>query len=258
MTRIFEALRKAQTSRARAAEAPVAPVAPVLPKAAGPAPHRPTAVQAVSRRSAVAARLPHNVASVIPFGGAPDLDEGIIREMTTLRMNLEAALTERIPRVVMLMSALPGEGTTTVAAQFAATLVRDERLRVLLVDLHARRSDLSALGSETSDDSGVMLLPIAGQAGDVIAPGRAREEIEQAASSYDWVVIDGPPALESPDAAPLGAMADGIVMVIQAGRTKEPVLGRAVDLLRKAGGNLIGSVLNRRRLEIPEFIYRRI
>ena len=47
-------------------------------------------------------------------------------------------------------------------------------------------------------------------------------------------------------------------MVVQAGRTKRPVLSRSVDLLRKAGARVLGTVLNRRRLEIPGFIYRRI
>jgi Mrp family chromosome partitioning ATPase len=48
------------------------------------------------------------------------------------------------------------------------------------------------------------------------------------------------------------------VLVIQVGRSKRPVLSRAADLLAKAGSRMLGSVLNRRVHEIPEFIYRRI
>jgi Mrp family chromosome partitioning ATPase len=36
------------------------------------------------------------------------------------------------------------------------------------------------------------------------------------------------------------------------------VLARSADMLRKAGARVLGTVLNRRRLEIPDFIYRRI
>jgi Mrp family chromosome partitioning ATPase len=57
---------------------------------------------------------------------------------------------------------------------------------------------------------------------------------------------------------PLSAIADGVVLVVQAGRTKRPVLSRAVELVGKAGGRVLGCVLNRRQLEIPEFIYRRL
>ena len=76
------------------------------------------------------------------------------------------------------------------------------------------------------------------------------------AQPVSWT--DGPPVLESPDAASLAAVADGVAIVVQAGRTKRPVLSRSVDLLRKAGAHVLGTVLNRRRLEIPGFIYRRI
>ena len=72
------------------------------------------------------------------------------------------------------------------------------------------------------------------------------------------VVVDGPPVLEAPEASSLAGVADGIVLVVHAGRTKKPVLSRAVDLLRKGGGRVLGSVLNRRRHEIPNFIYRRL
>jgi len=56
----------------------------------------------------------------------------------------------------------------------------------------------------------------------------------------------------------LAALADGVVVVVQAGRTKRPVLTRSVDMVSRAGGRVLGMVLNRRRLEIPGFIYRRI
>ncbi len=91
-----------------------------------------------------------------------------------------------------------------------------------------------------------------------LTPVSLRESLDAIASGYDWIVIDGPPVLESPDAATLGAVADGVVVVVQAGRTKRPVLTRSVDLVGRAGGRVLGIVLNRRRLEIPGFIYRRI
>jgi non-specific protein-tyrosine kinase len=72
------------------------------------------------------------------------------------------------------------------------------------------------------------------------------------------VVFDGPPVVESPEAGSLAAQVDGVVMVLHAGRIKRPVVTRAVELLRKNGGHVLGTVLNRRVHEIPGFIYRRI
>ncbi len=76
--------------------------------------------------------------------------------------------------------------------------------------------------------------------------------------SFDWVIIDGPPVIESPDSAALGAQTDGIVLVLHAGRAKRPIVSRAAEMLRKSGGQVLGTVLNRRVHEIPGFIYRRI
>jgi Mrp family chromosome partitioning ATPase len=94
--------------------------------------------------------------------------------------------------------------------------------------------------------------------GGMIASSVARATLDALTPAYDWILIDGPPALESPDAPGIAALADGAVIVVQSGRTKRPVLARTVDLLRKAGATVVGTVLNRRRLEIPDFIYRRI
>ena len=86
----------------------------------------------------------------------------------------------------------------------------------------------------------------------------ARAAVEALGPSYDWIVMDVSPVLMASDAAALASVADAVVMVVEAGRTKKPVLTRAVELLRKSGARVLGSVLNRRRLEIPEFIYRRL
>jgi len=103
-----------------------------------------------------------------------------------------------------------------------------------------------------------MPLPADARREGVLAAEVLRGSLQSVGGAYDWIVVDGPPVLESPDAASLGAVVDGVVLVVQAGRTKRPVLTRSVDLLRRSGGKVLGMVLNRRRLEIPEFIYRRI
>ncbi|HVP14909.1 MAG TPA: hypothetical protein VMS88_05160 [Terriglobales bacterium] len=256
MTRIFDALRKAGS---------VSP--PVAAPAVLPAPV--SAVRAATEKAG--GRPVERPAGILPFHAAVDLPGDVVREMTGLRVSLEAELTERIPRVVMFAASQGGEGTSTVAAQFARTLANDSRLRVLLADAHAHRPGYAPDGSpragraRTPSGDGAAarnldLLPLPGGLGPehVLAPEVMREALSAVASRYDWIVLDGPPVLESPDAGPLGEVADGVVVVVQAGRTKRPVLARSVDLLRRSGGRVIGIVLNRRRLEIPGFIYRRL
>ena len=274
MTRIFDALRKARAHGIpSAAPAPPVPVLPVArPTLGGPVGLAP-AVEAAPPRPL----LPPPDLRALP--ALPPMGDDVLREMGTLRVHLESALPDKNPRTVMLVSAQGGEGTTTVATQLAAALARDGALRVLLMDAHARRPILtertrpgpaprSLFGlkrragpePDPATSERLRVLPLSeefrGPAG-ITAPAM-RQLLESAQAGFDWIIVDGPPVLESPDAATLAIAADGVVMVVQAGRTKRPVLTRSVDLLRKAGARVLGTVLNRRRLEIPGFIYRRI
>lgn len=260
MTRILEALRKSSASHAQAQTA--VPVRPLRPQAPGPA--------AAARSEATAGSVALE-RGPRPVENAPELSEEAVREMTALRMTVESSFSGRLPRVLMFMSAQSGEGTSTVAAQFAAATAGDSRQRVLLMDLHARRPSpfveapapaphpgIQPIGRLEGSSFDVLPVPDEARRQGVVAAPSARAWVEALANRYDWIVLDGPPLLEAPDAAALAAVAEGVVMVIEAGRTKRPIIHRATDLLRKARANTIGSVLNRRRLEVPEFLYRRI
>jgi Mrp family chromosome partitioning ATPase len=209
-----------------------------------------------------------------PLAGLATPSEDVLQQMTALRVGIESALADRAQRSIAFVASQSGEGTTTIVQQFAATLARDERQRTVIVDANTREPSLRYDADQrvarlirarsTSRDAGVSLnlhgwpLPDAMLEAGLFAPGAARAVVEGLYSSYDWILLDLPPALETPDAAALAAVADGAVLVMQSGRTKRPVVARSVDLLRKAGARVLGSVLNRRRLEIPGFIYKRI
>jgi Mrp family chromosome partitioning ATPase len=262
MTRIFDALKKAEATReaTAAAEATVTHAgAAASPRHAGP-------------RAVVDPRR-----AALPLVGAAELGDETLREMAALRVSLEASLRDRSPRVVMFLSPQGGEGTSTITLQFAQALARDAGVRPLVVDAHVRRPAYeidanlrcATLSTALRDRAGepvsvvtsnLFVVPSSEdlrQAG-LFQPGQLRQVLESSTEGFDWVLVDGPPVLESPDASALGALADGVVLVVQAGRTKRPVLTRTADLLHKAGARVLGSVLNRRVLEIPEFIYRRI
>lgn len=312
MSRIFDALRKGKIdkpTRAPATPRPASPPAsqPMSPFAAAypapvahttPVPHPapvahpgnpPAAVPHAVPRATTPSAFPGSAraaearAEPMPdwqrriegVDTIPHLPEDVQRQMNALRVSLETSIAERAPRVVLLLSSHPGEGTSTVTLQLAVSLARDARQRVLIVDLNVARPAmgtghgwLAALMptrtrfSREGDESGVQLdvlpVPDDARASGLSVPALAREMIESMAPRYDWILLDAPPALETPESAAMGALADGVVVVIQAGRTKQPVVSRTVDLLRKAGARILGTVLNRRRLEIPGFIYRRL
>ncbi len=265
MSRIFQALKKAEAHHPPALLASPLPSGPValparpLEAAEHALPLRPYAapVHGLVARANVLASVPEQAA----------------HEMSTLRVSLEGTLADRVPRTVAFVSAQGGEGTSTVSAQFVITLCSDARTRVLFVDANAKRpalqvragaggplAGLFGAGGDPRATPHVDLMPLpesVRQAG-LYSPADLESRLAPLRDQYDWIVIDGPPILYASEAASLGTVADGVVMVVEAGRTKKPVLSRSVDLLRKAGARVMGSVLNRRQLEIPEFIYRRI
>ena len=74
----------------------------------------------------------------------------------------------------------------------------------------------------------------------------------------DWIIFSCPPVNAYNDAAALAGMVDGVVLVIQAEKTRWEVAQSAKDRLEKAGANILGVVLNDRRHHIPEWIYKRL
>jgi len=242
MTRIYDALRKAETRR---------PPEPAPAAAPPPAPEpAPAWAQAPTDGSLVP----------LPLLGGVEMSED--------------ALADRVTRSVMFLCAQAGEGTSTVALQFAQSLAQADA-RVLFVDAHAARPVCYADDSQrygvldphvaSPALAGVMTpnlaaIPVTEEAvrAGIVSAAMIRSIIDAAVGTFDWVVLDGPPVVESPEAASLAAQVDGVVMVLHAGRIKRPVVTRAVEVLRKNGGHVLGTVLNRRVHEIPGFIYRRI
>ncbi len=273
MSRILEALRRVDGERA-GETTPLARSAEPEPSRAPSSP--PTTPIAESP-------LPPEAAPVTPWeaDATPSLPEDFQRELAGLRLHVDTALADRRPRVLLFTSATPGEGTTTIAASFARVLAQDPAARVLLVDAHTRRPGLAlffgleataglfpalAAGLPVEDlvqpveRHNLHVLPaLAGQGGPVhVSAAQLRGFLGAFGVRYDYVIFDAPPVLEAPETIVLGGVVDTSILVLRAASTKGGVVNRAVDSLANAGVPVLGLVLNRRRFDIPEFIYRRI
>jgi hypothetical protein len=85
-------------------------------------------------------------------------------------------------------------------------------------------------------------------------PGRLRElRVE-----FDYTIVHGPPAALCTDAALLGYLSDGVVLVLEANATRRATAQRAVQMLQATNARLLGTVLSKRTFPIPEGIYRRL
>jgi Mrp family chromosome partitioning ATPase len=224
-----------------------------------------------------------------PAAPLPGIPGDFHRELAGLRFTLETALPGRTTRVVQFAAAVSGEGTTSVAANFARVLAQDATQNVLVIDANVRRPGLSLFfglaqtpGLREILDSGVQgdalvaecerslqsverpnlhvltALAAVGDLAQVYASESLRDFWASVGRHYQWVIVDGAPVIEAPETAIVGGTVDTTVLVIQAARTKRGIVQRAMERCAKANAPVLGAVLNRRRLDIPEFIYRRI
>lgn len=87
---------------------------------------------------------------------------------------------------------------------------------------------------------------------------RLRWLLEAVKSQVEFVFIDIPPLLHSAEGVAISRLCDGVVLVVRAHQTRWEILREAKRQLQAAGVNVLGSVLNRRRFFIPEWLYRKL
>jgi len=188
----------------------------------------------------------------------------------TLRTAL-AFSGEQLDRIA-LTSSEPGDGKTTVTANLAAayaqigkkTLAIDGDLRrpglTKLFEMRDRRglSNVLMADGEVADlfsgcihPSGINNLdiipsgPRPSNPAELLSGLKLEQLISWADSQYDQVLIDCPPVLAASDAAILGRLADGMVVVVQPEKNHRRVIMRSVDALATMKINLLGVAANR-------------
>jgi capsular exopolysaccharide synthesis family protein len=183
------------------------------------------------------------------------------RLVTTLRL-----LGEGKAQVIVVTSALPSEGKTTVATNLALAFANRQDEKTLLVDGDTRRPSvagflrpeprygLSEIVSGRMDlehavvtlkNSALRVLPAGQTLADpisVLSSGKATDLIRKIRGEYQRVVIDTPPIVLCSDAETLGAMSDGILLVARSGSTPVSAYREALGSIRSAP--VLGVVLN--------------
>jgi Mrp family chromosome partitioning ATPase len=87
---------------------------------------------------------------------------------------------------------------------------------------------------------------------------RIIERVGELRGLFPFLLIDSPAINLYIDAAVLGGIADGAILVIDAESTRREVALQAKEALTAAKLQLLGAALNKRSFPIPEFIYRRV
>lgn len=184
-----------------------------------------------------------------------------------LRTNLQFIDLERSAQVVVVTSAIAGDGKSSTVANLSIALAAAGQ-RVLAIEADFRRPHLAdhfdveravglsdvLAGTTTLEqvvqpwgNSGVAVLPsghLPPNPSELLGGERMARLIEKLRAEYDAVLIDTPPLVPVTDAAVLSTRADGVLLVVRCGRTSRHQLAAAVRSLSAVGAVVLGSVLS--------------
>ncbi len=173
-----------------------------------------------------------------------------------------------VPKLILVTSALPGEGKTTTTVNLGATLA-SLGSRVVIVDCDMRRPSChrtagvrnhpgfvqcltgrASLSEATLPVPGVANLfvipcgPIPPNPAEILSSPLTGETLRKLTSEFEYVLVDSPPLMNVADSRILATLTDAVVLVTRAFDTSYEIVRRARSLLYGAGARILGVALN--------------
>jgi capsular exopolysaccharide synthesis family protein len=192
---------------------------------------------------------------------------GIAEAARSIRTNLMFMNPDRPHRTLLVTSAAPSEGKTTVACSIAIAFAQGGQ-RVCIIDCDLRRPRLHRIfdragesgvtnvlvGDATVDDvakpTGIDNLwsipagPLPPNSADMLHSERFRNFLTDLSKHFDRVVIDSPPLVAVTDSAIMSKLVDAAVFVVRAFATSKHVSAQGLRTLRDVDAPIAGAVLN--------------
>jgi len=205
-------------------------------------------------------------------------NSGIAEAARSLRTNLMFMNPDEPYRRLLVTSAAPSEGKTTVAVSIATSLAQGGQ-KVCIVDCDLRRPRLhrifdragdiglmnAILGEVTIDDIAkptvvpnlysVPCGPVPPNSADVVASEKFRALLDELSRRFDRVVLDSPPVIAVTDSAIISTLVDGVVFVVRAFKSSAGVCSSGLRTLLDVDAPIAGAVLNAVNLNRHEYSY---
>jgi polysaccharide biosynthesis transport protein len=181
---------------------------------------------------------------------------------------LYLAIDGQRPKVLLITSAVPNEGKSTVASNLARVMAMGSS-RVLLIDGDLRKGHLhESLGLQSKPGLSNLLsqpenaaqfiqptnLPnlmfmargdVSGNPGDLFLSPEFDRLLARLREEYDYILIDSSPVFASDDATTLAPKMDGTLFVVRSRFSRARTVNQALELLNQRQVRLLGMVLNR-------------
>lgn len=205
----------------------------------------------------------------------------ITEQYKILRTNVLSVNKVKPPKVLVVTSSVHSEGKTLTALNFAVTMAQStQNPKVLLVDGDLRRGRVAKylgvnhraglteiLTDQAQPEDALFNIDLenltfvaAGSVphnpAELLASDRMERFLALMKAKFDHIIVDTPPVISVTDAGILGAQSDGVLLVIQAGRTQRGIVRRASELLHQTHSKILGHILTNIEYHLPEYIYR--
>lgn len=207
-------------------------------------------------------------------------DSMVSEQYRMLRTALQAQVAKEGAKVILVSSAIHSEGKTVTATNLAVSLAENADSQVALVDADLRRGRVAeylGLGNTRPGLSNflsngmtpkqvmvrnsmknLLIIPrgeIARKPSELFSSQKFHLLITELRTRFDYILIDAPPIMSVADAGILAREADGILFVVQVGRTPKSVIAHAHQLFKQAGGRILGYVLTNVEYQSAEYRY---
>ena len=195
----------------------------------------------------------------------------------TIRTALLLAKAEHPPKVILLTSPSPGEGKTLTTVNLGIALAQSGQ-SVAVIDADLRKGRCHKLVN-VSNESGLanvlagqialrsalrqtnvknfFVLPRGGlppSPADLLMSRKMQEVLNELRNSFDFVLIDSPPAIAVSDAAVLSAFCDGVLFVFHGQKTTAQAARQAVERMDGVNATLLGVILNGVDIRNPDYV----
>ncbi|KGX86374.1 CpsD/CapB family tyrosine-protein kinase [Pontibacillus litoralis] len=202
----------------------------------------------------------------------------IAEQFRTIRTNINFSFVDTDMETLMVTSSGPSEGKSSITANLAVVFAQQGK-SVLLIDADLRKPTLHytlrtnntvglsscLVGTQTLEETvqttaidnlyAMTSGPIPPNPSELLGSRAMRKLIHDARAKYDVVIFDTPPVLAVTDAQILSNLCDGTILVVRHKQTDIEQAKRAKELLDKAEGKLIGTVLNDMNKQKQNYYY---
>lgn len=198
-----------------------------------------------------------------------------------IRTNIQSLKSTKDLKTFLITSSISGEGKTVTSVNLAMTMAHDlNNKSILLVDADMRKGKVAkCLGLHTTPGLSEILkgdvdaeltfitpsidnltvIPsgkVPKNPAELLGSKKMKSFIESMRARFDYIFIDSPPVMPLTDPCVIGAVVDGVILVIQSGRTQRDLIKHTEHRLAQCHAKTLGYIMTNVEYHLPQYLYR--